>query len=174
MLESKLYSRTHVELPTWHLKTGNCTAALCNFLCWRLKQQRRIRVLFNNSLHCTRWCIDINTHQCRYSYFQRYRWVSPKLLSVQFCPQDADDMHNVRRSMVECVYWEQKITNNVFLVLPPDSNFPSPGLHTTTKQYAWEVFPFFINQFRATWHSTELLICSLRLTDTEQRVIHNC
>ena len=32
----------------------------------------------------------------------------------------------------------------------------------------------FINQLRATWHSTELLTCSLCLTDTEQRTIHNC
>ncbi len=34
--------------------------------------------------------------------------------------------------------------------------------------------PVFINQLRATWHSTELLTCSLCLTDTEQRAIHNC
>lgn len=33
--------------------------------------------------------------------------------------------------------------------------------------------PMFINQFRATWHSTELLTCSLCLTDTEQWAIHN-
>lgn len=53
----------------------------------------------------------------------------------------------------------------------------SPSVHTTTQHQSHmpgRFLPSSINQFWATWHSTELLTCSSCLADTKQKAIHNC